>query len=118
MPKMKGAAVKALGKPLAVESAPVPELGADAIQVKIDACVCQTDLHAAEGDWPVKPRPSFIPARDGVGLVSAVDRNVESEEEGNRGGVPWGEADSKQSRDRPVGFERTQPNVLLRSQLR
>jgi threonine dehydrogenase-like Zn-dependent dehydrogenase len=36
----------------------VPTPGAGQILVKIAAAgVCHTDLHAAEGDWPVKPSP-------------------------------------------------------------
>jgi propanol-preferring alcohol dehydrogenase len=91
MPKtMKAAVVKALGKPLAIEEVPVPEPGADTVQVKIEACgVCHTDLHAAEGDWPVKPKPPFIPGHEGVGFVSALGRNVKALKEGDRVGVPW-----------------------------
>src|SRR6516225_9177786 len=91
MPKtMKAAVVKAFGKPLAIEEVPVPEPGVDAIQVKIEASgVCHTDLHAAQGDWPVKPKPPFIPGHEGVGFVSAVGRNVRTLKEGDRVGVPW-----------------------------
>jgi propanol-preferring alcohol dehydrogenase len=82
--------VTAFGKPLAIEEVPVPEPEVDAIQVKIEASgVCHTDLHAAEGDWPVKPKPPFIPGHEGVGFVSAVGRNVKAVKEGDRVGVPW-----------------------------
>jgi alcohol dehydrogenase, propanol-preferring len=88
--KMKAAVVKAFGKPLVIEEVPVPEPGADTIQVKIEASgVCHTDLHAAEGDWPVKPSPPFIPGHEGVGFVSAIGRNVKTVKEGDRVGVPW-----------------------------
>jgi propanol-preferring alcohol dehydrogenase len=87
---MKAAVVKAFGKPLAIEEVSVPEPGVDAIQVKIEASgVCHTDLHAAQGDWPVKPKPPFIPGHEGVGFVSAVGRNVRTLKEGDRVGVPW-----------------------------
>jgi alcohol dehydrogenase, propanol-preferring len=57
---MKAAVVHGFGKPLAIEEADVPRPGADEVLVKIEACgVCHTDLHAAEGDWPVKPRLPF-----------------------------------------------------------
>ena len=53
---MKAAVVREFGKPLVIEEAPVPEPGPGQILVKIEACgVCHTDLHAADGDWPVKP---------------------------------------------------------------
>ena len=87
---MKAAVVREFGKPLVVGEAPVPEPGPGQVQVKIEACgVCHTDLHAAEGDWPVKPRPPFIPGHEGVGFVSAVGRDVGHVKEGDRVGVPW-----------------------------
>lgn len=87
---MKAAVVREFGKPLQIEDAPVPEPGPNDIQVKIEASgVCHTDLHAAEGDWPVKPEPPFIPGHEGVGYVSGVGRNVTSVKEGDRVGVPW-----------------------------
>jgi propanol-preferring alcohol dehydrogenase len=46
-------------------------------------------LHAADGDWPVKPNPPFIPGHEGVGTVSAVGRDVTVVQEGDREGVPW-----------------------------
>ncbi|MDJ1160079.1 alcohol dehydrogenase AdhP [Chelatococcus sp. SYSU_G07232] len=91
MPKtMKAAVVRALGAPLVCEEVPVPEPGPGQIQVKIAASgVCHTDLHAAEGDWPVKPQPPFIPGHEGVGYVSAVGVGVKHVKEGDRVGVPW-----------------------------
>ena len=68
----------------------MPEPGPGEIQVKIQASgVCHTDLHAAEGDWPVKPNPPFIPGHEGVGFVSAVGQGVRHVKEGDRVGVPW-----------------------------
>ncbi|GAN80147.1 alcohol dehydrogenase AdhP [Acidocella aminolytica] len=91
MPKMmKAAVVREFGKPLTIEEVPVPEMGDSQILVKIAASgVCHTDLHAAEGDWPVKPKPPFIPGHEGVGHVVAVGRNVRHVKEGDRVGVPW-----------------------------
>lgn len=87
---MKAAVVREFGKPLVIEEAPIPEPEAGQIQVKIQACgVCHTDLHAAEGDWPVKPSPPFIPGHEGVGYVSAIGRGVKGVKEGDRVGVPW-----------------------------
>ncbi len=87
---MKAAVVREFGAPLVIEDAPIPEPGAGEIQVKIEACgVCHTDLHAAHGDWPVKPNPPFIPGHEGVGYVSAIGRGVTSVKEGDRVGVPW-----------------------------
>jgi len=61
---MKAAVVKAFGKPLAIEAVPVPEPEVDTIQVKIEASRgCHTDLHAAQGDRPLKPKPPFTGQR-------------------------------------------------------
>ena len=87
---MKAAVVREFGKPLTIEEVPVPTPAADQILVKIEASgVCHTDLHAAEGDWPVKPNPPFIPGHEGVGFVAAVGANVKHVKEGDRVGVPW-----------------------------
>ncbi|MEN0059813.1 MAG: alcohol dehydrogenase AdhP [Bdellovibrio sp.] len=88
--KMKAAVVREFGKPLRIEEVDVPTPAAHEIQVKIEATgVCHTDLHAAEGDWPVKPHPPFIPGHEGVGYVSAVGSAVKNVKEGDRVGVPW-----------------------------
>ncbi|HTQ72358.1 MAG TPA: alcohol dehydrogenase AdhP [Acidocella sp.] len=91
MPKtMKAAVVREFGKPLRIEEVKVPEPGPGQILVKIAATgVCHTDLHAAEGDWPVKPNPPFIPGHEGVGHVVGVGQGVRHVKEGDRVGVPW-----------------------------
>jgi propanol-preferring alcohol dehydrogenase len=87
---MKAAVVREFGKPLTIDEVPVPEPGDGMIQVAIQASgVCHTDLHAAEGDWPVKPNPPFIPGHEGVGFVSGVGKGVRHVKEGDRVGVPW-----------------------------
>jgi len=66
MPKtMKAAVVHAFGKALAIEEVPVPTPGLGQVLVRIVASgVCHTDLHAADGDWPIKPTLPFIAAVD------------------------------------------------------
>ncbi len=87
---MKAAVVKAFGQPLVIENVPVPQVGAGQILVKISATgVCHTDLHAAEGDWPVKPSPPFIPGHEGVGQVVALGEGVKHLKLGDRVGIPW-----------------------------
>lgn len=87
---MKAAVVRDFGKPLVIEEVAVPEVGPGQILVKIAATgVCHTDLHAVDGDWPVKPKPPFIPGHEGVGHVVAVGRGVTYVKEGDRVGVPW-----------------------------
>ena len=71
MPKtMKAAVVRAFGKPLTIEETPVPVPGPGPgeVLVKVLACrVCHTDLHAADGDWPVKPELPFVPGHEVAG---------------------------------------------------
>jgi propanol-preferring alcohol dehydrogenase len=87
---MKAAVVRAFKEPLVIQEVPVPAPGAGQILVKIAASgVCHTDLHAADGDWPVKPKPPFIPGHEGVGHVAAVGVGVSHVKEGDRVGVPW-----------------------------
>lgn len=90
MRTMNAAVVRAFGEPLSLETVPVPEVGPGQVLVKLAACgVCHTDLHAADGDWPVKPTLPFIPGHEGVGHVAAVGAGVRSVREGDRVGVPW-----------------------------
>lgn len=87
---MKAAVVHAFGEPLRIEEVKVPLPGPGQVLVKIEASgVCHTDLHAAEGDWPVKPSLPFIPGHEGVGYVAAVGAGVNRVKEGDRVGVPW-----------------------------
>ncbi len=87
---MKAAVVHAFGQPLRIEEVPVPRPGPGELLVKIEACgVCHTDLHAAGGEWPVKPQPPFIPGHEGVGHVVAVGAGVSHVHEGDRVGIPW-----------------------------
>jgi alcohol dehydrogenase, propanol-preferring len=87
---MKAAVVREFKKPLIIDEVPVPEVGPGQILVKIEASgVCHTDLHAADGDWPVKPSPPFIPGHEGVGTVVALGAGVTAVKEGDRVGVPW-----------------------------
>ncbi|OWT68117.1 MULTISPECIES: alcohol dehydrogenase AdhP [unclassified Achromobacter] len=87
---MKAAVVTAFGKPLEIREIAVPKPGPGQLLVKIEACgVCHTDLHAAEGDWPVKPNPPFVPGHEGVGYVVAVGAGVTHVKEGDRVGIPW-----------------------------
>lgn len=87
---MKAAVVREFSKPLVLEEVPKPEPGPGQVLVKLEACgVCHTDLHAMDGDWPVKPTPPFIPGHEGVGIVAALGAGVSAVKEGDRVGVPW-----------------------------
>ena len=87
---MKAAVVREFRQPLVIEEVAVPQPKPGEILVRIAASgVCHTDLHAADGDWPVKPQPPFIPGHEGVGHVAAVGAGVSHVKEGDRVGVPW-----------------------------
>jgi propanol-preferring alcohol dehydrogenase len=87
---MQAAIVRQFGAPLSLEALPVPEPGPGEVLVRIEASgVCHTDLHAARGDWPVKPNLPFIPGHEGVGHVAAVGPGVTHLREGDAVGIPW-----------------------------
>ncbi|PZR21346.1 MAG: alcohol dehydrogenase AdhP [Flavobacterium psychrophilum] len=87
---MKAAVVREFGKPLQIEEVEVKRPGRNQILVKVIASgVCHTDLHAVDGDWPVKPKMPLIPGHEGVGYVVAVGPDVHNVKEGDPVGVPW-----------------------------
>ena len=74
---MKAAVVHEFGAPLVIEEVPIPQPGQGEVQIRLDATgVCHADLHAADGDWPVKPTLPFIPGHEGAGHISAVGPGV------------------------------------------
>jgi alcohol dehydrogenase, propanol-preferring len=88
--KMQAAVVERFGKPLVLQEWDIPTPGPGQILVRTEACgVCHTDLHAAKGDWPVKPSLPFIPGHEAIGLVVALGAGVTIVKEGDRVGVPW-----------------------------
>jgi propanol-preferring alcohol dehydrogenase len=87
---MKAAFVTEFGKPLTIGELPVPRPKNGQVLIKIEACgVCHTDVHAADGDWPVKPKPPFVPGHEGIGRIVAMGPNVRGVTEGEMVGVPW-----------------------------
>ena len=87
---MKAAVLHEFGKPLQIEEVPVKQPGENQILVKVITCgVCHTDLHACEGDWPVKPKLPLIPGHEAVGYVVALGPSVDYVDEGDIVGVPW-----------------------------
>jgi len=67
MTKMHVAMVEHFKKPLVLREWDIPKPGAGEILVKTEFCgVCHTDIHAADGDWPLKPQLPFIPARETI----------------------------------------------------
>lgn len=82
---MKAAVVHAFDKPLSVEEVEKPTPGPGEIIVKMEALgVCHTDIHAAKGDWPIKPSLPFIPGHEGIGIVESIGEHVTEVKEGER----------------------------------
>lgn len=87
---MRAAVVREFGKPLTIEEVPIPTPGPGEVLVQVRASgVCHTDIHAAHGDWPVKPALPFIPGHEGAGVVAALGPGVTDLKEGDAVGVPW-----------------------------
>jgi alcohol dehydrogenase, propanol-preferring len=87
---MRAAVVRSFGAPLVLEDRPVPEPGPGQIRVKIETSgVCHTDIHAAHGDWPVKPALPLVPGHEGVGIVDALGDGVTRVGLGQRVAIPW-----------------------------
>jgi alcohol dehydrogenase, propanol-preferring len=87
---MRAAVVRAFGQPLTIEEMPVPTPGPGEVLVKIEATgVCHTDLHAADGDWPIKPAVPFVPGHQGAGIVAALGPGVKNLREGDAVGIAW-----------------------------
>ncbi len=93
----RAAVVHDFASPLTVETVPMPALGHGQLRVKVEACgLCHTDIHAANGDWPIKPSPPFIPGHEGVGIVTelapgehAVGDRTHKVGVGDRVAMPW-----------------------------
>src|SRR5579859_1883384 len=87
---MKAAVVHEFTSPLSLEEIAKPEPEPGKIVVKIEASgLCHTDIHAAHGDWPVKPILPLIPGHEGVGTVESVGAGVTEVKEGDRVAIPW-----------------------------
>lgn len=88
---MRAAVVHEFGLPLVVEDVPRPEPGPGQVLVRVEAAgLCHTDIHAARGEWPVKPKLPLIPGHEGVGIVEEVGpTEVSGIAVGDRVAVPW-----------------------------
>jgi alcohol dehydrogenase, propanol-preferring len=87
---MKAAVVTDFTQPLELQERPVPQPGAGQVLVRMETCgLCHTDIHAAHGDWPVKPTPPFVPGHEGVGIVEQVGDGVTSRRVGDRVAIAW-----------------------------
>jgi alcohol dehydrogenase, propanol-preferring len=87
---MKAAVVPEFGARLEILDVPVPRPGPGQVLVKIEASgLCHTDIHAARGDWPVKPKMPLVPGHEGVGTIIAVGDGDLPVGVGDRVALPW-----------------------------
>ncbi|MDX6726675.1 MAG: alcohol dehydrogenase, propanol-preferring [Baekduia sp.] len=88
---MRAAVVQSFDRPLVIEDVPIPEPGPEQVLVRIETCgLCHTDIHAARGEWPVKPSPPFVPGHEGVGVIEQVGSgNPHGLAVGMRVALPW-----------------------------
>jgi len=86
----RAAVVHEFHKPLTIDEISKPKLQDGQILVKVEASgLCHTDIHAANGDWPIKPSPPFIPGHEGVGRVVEMGPGVTEVALGDRVAMPW-----------------------------
>lgn len=87
---MKAAVVPSFGAPLEIRDVARPTAGPGQVVVQIEASgLCHTDIHAARGDWPVKPKMPLIPGHEGVGRVVEVGPGEEGLQVGDSVALPW-----------------------------
>ena len=90
MSTMRAAIVENFGDELTVGTTEIPEPGPGQALVKVIASgVCHTDLHAAEGDWPIKPNLPLVPGHEGVGNVVKIGEGVTEVKVGDLVGNAW-----------------------------
>jgi alcohol dehydrogenase, propanol-preferring len=87
---VKAAIVHELGAALDVTDTDTPTPSSTQVLVRLETSgLCHTDIHAARGEWPVKPTPPSIPGHEGVGIVERVGDDVDAVEVGARVAIPW-----------------------------
>jgi propanol-preferring alcohol dehydrogenase len=87
---MRAAVVTSFSRPLEIQDVPIPRPGAGEVLVRMQASgLCHTDIHAAHGDWPVRPTLPFIPGHEGIGFVEEVGAGVSDTRLGDRVAIAW-----------------------------
>ena len=86
---MRAMVLDAPGRPLALQSRPIPEPATGEVLIAVRACgVCRTDLHLVDGELP-RPKLPVVPGHEIVGEVVAIGADVSELRVGARVGVPW-----------------------------
>jgi propanol-preferring alcohol dehydrogenase len=87
---MKAAVVTDFTSALAIREVPDPKPAVGQVLVRMETCgICHTDIHAAHGDWPIRPTPPFIPGHEGIGNVEAVGDGADITLLDRRVAIPW-----------------------------
>jgi len=87
---MKAAVVTSFGAPLEIQERDIPEPALGQVLIRMEACgLCHTDIHAAHGDWPVKPTLPLVPGHEGVGIVEKLGAEVTDRTVGERVAIAW-----------------------------
>ena len=88
---MRAAVVHRFDSPIVVEDVPIPEPGPEQVLVRIETSgLCHTDVHAARGEWPIRPALPFIPGHEGVGIIERLGGgNAHGLRVGDRVAIPW-----------------------------
>lgn len=82
--------VEKTGGPVVYKKIPVQKPGPDEVLINIKySGVCHTDLHAVNGDWPLKTKLPLVGGHEGAGVVVAVGELVNEIEVGDHAGVKW-----------------------------
>ena len=85
---MKAAVLHKPNPPLTIETRDEPRPGKREILLKVKASgVCHTDLHIAQGDWPL-PRLPLVPGHEAVGVVEEVGSGGSGDDAGIRSPAP------------------------------
>jgi propanol-preferring alcohol dehydrogenase len=87
---MKAAVVTSFTAPLEIQERDIPEPGPGEVLVHLETSgLCHTDIHAAHGDWPVKPTLPIVPGHEGVGIIEKLGEGVTTRSIGERVALPW-----------------------------
>lgn len=87
---MRAAVVDRFGSLAKVEERAIPHPGPGQVLVRLETCgLCHTDIHAMNGDWPVKPPLPLVPGHEGVGIIEELGEGVTTRTVGQRVAMPW-----------------------------
>jgi propanol-preferring alcohol dehydrogenase len=87
---MQAAVVTSFSGAIEVVERDVPDPQPGQVLIRLEACgLCHTDIHAARGDWPVKPTLPFVPGHEGIGIIEKLGEGVTNRTVGERVSIAW-----------------------------